>query len=228
VAPLVSLIVPVRADQAAAAQLVAGIPADPRLEVILADGGGNPDLAAIAAGRRDVTVVTAPPGRAVQMNAGAARATGAWLLFLHADSTLPGGWLEVFEHAVPGAAGGWFRFALDDSSWQARMIERGVRWRVRLLRLPYGDQGLFVARGVFLSMGGFAPIPLMEDVELVRRLAAYGRTVELPLALTTSARRWRRDGWFRRSARNLALVTLYFAGVAPSTLARWYAADPRG
>ncbi|MEQ1575596.1 MAG: glycosyltransferase, partial [Vicinamibacterales bacterium] len=107
--------------------------------------------------------------------------------------------------------------------WQARVIERLVAWRVRMCRLPYGDQGLFARRSTFDQLGGFRDWPLMEDVDFVRRLSTAGPVVELPMALRTSARRWRRDGWFRRSARNSLLVALYFAGVAPRRLARWYA-----
>ena len=123
--------------------------------------------------------------------------------------------------------GGWFRFALDDTAWQARVIERLVAWRVRHLRLPYGDQGLFVRRNAFERLGGFRELPLLEDVEFVRRLVRAGRTVELPLALATSPRRWHRDGWFRRSTKNIAIVGLYLAGVQPARLARWYRGAPR-
>lgn len=174
------------------------------------------------------------------MNAAAGLARGEWLLFLHADSLLPSGWLDLFEARVrrrepgigsgprpadPGPGdivGGWFQFALDDPAWQARAIERAVAWRVRLLRLPYGDQGIFVRQRTFAMLGGYREIELMEDVEFVRRLVHAGRVVELPLALITSARRWRRDGWSRRSARNMTLLSLYFCGVPPRVLARWY------
>ena len=171
-------------------------------------------------------------------------ALGEWLLFLHADSQLPSDWLNVFqagtqqredpteanpesnpEARIPkpeDVVGGWFRFALDDAAWQARLIERAVAWRVRLFRLPYGDQGLFVRRRTFAALGGYRDIPLMEDVEFVGRLLDQGPVVELPRTITTSARRWRRDGWFRRSARNMTLLSLYFCGVPPRLLARWY------
>jgi rSAM/selenodomain-associated transferase 2 len=221
-APLLSIVVPVRADEAAVDRLLQQIRPDPRLEIVVADGGGNPRLPAIVGGRADVALVTSPPGRAVQMNAGAAAARGRWLLFLHADSTLPDGWLEVLARWAPRGCGGWFRFALDDPSWQARVIERGVSWRIRLFRLPYGDQGLFVTRETFTALGGYRDLPIMEDVEFVRRLVRCGRVVELPLPLGTSARRWQEDGWLRRSLRNLFVLTLYFFGVSPVRLARIY------
>ena len=198
--PFVSVVIPVRGDEELARRLTETIGPGPDREVIVIGG----------------------TQRAAQMNLGARRATGAWLLFLHADSQLPSGWEEELRAVPSDAVGGWFRFALDDRAWQARVIERGVAWRVRLLRLPYGDQGLFVRRDVFASMGGFEEWPFLEDVDFVRRLVRVGPTFQLPLPLATSARRWRHDGWFRRSARNMAIVSCYFAGVSPARLARWY------
>jgi rSAM/selenodomain-associated transferase 2 len=201
---LLSVIIPVYGDADALARLRPQLPADPRVEVIIAE--------------------PPPVGRGAQMNAGAARARAPWLLFLHADSRLPPGWLDAFENTTrdPELVGGWFRFALDAPNWQARLIERLVALRVRIWRLPYGDQGLFVRADIFRRLGGYAEWALMEDVDFVRRLRRAGPTTELPLTLTTSARRWERDGWFRRSSRNLLLVGLYFLGVQPQRLARWY------
>jgi rSAM/selenodomain-associated transferase 2 len=204
----VSVVIPVYRDEAALARLLAQLSPDPRVEVIVAE--------------------PPPLGRGAQMNTGAARASADWLLFLHADSRLPQDWLEAVAQVTndPELVGGWFRFALDSPRWQARIIERLVAFRVRAWRLPYGDQGLFVRRDVFERLGGYREWPLMEDVEFVRRLTKAGRVVELPLALATSARRWERDGWLRRSARNLVLVSLYFLGVSPERLARWYGTSP--
>ena len=221
-APLVSVVVPVLDDTAAVARLLSRLPPHPGVEVLVVDGGRDTQLEALTNGRTDVRLTRSEPGRGGQMNAGAARAGGAWLLFLHADSVLPAGWLDALSAVAAPVVGGWFRFALDDASWQARWLERAVAWRVRFLRLPYGDQGYFVRRETFRALGGYDPIPLMEDVAFIRRLVKAGPVVELPLPLVTSARRWQADGWLRRSARNLALVSLYFAGVPPARLARWY------
>jgi rSAM/selenodomain-associated transferase 2 len=196
---------------------------DADVELIVVDGGTDPKVQALAAARDDVRLVRTRAGRARQMNAGAAIAKGRWLLFLHADSRLPANWREAVAGAeANGAAGGWFRLRLDSEAWQARMIERLVAFRVALFRLPYGDQGYFVRRDLFATMGGYREMPLMEDVEFVRRLVRTARVRPASLRIVTSARRWERDGWLRRSARNLALVTLYLLGVRPDRLAKWY------
>ena len=220
--PLVSVIVPVLDDTAATACLIKQIPDDPRIEVVIVDAGLDAGLAAAAGLRSGTRVLHSSPGRGRQMNAGAAAARGDWLLFLHADSQLPHGWIERAAELATDAIGGWFRFALDDEAWQARVIERLVAWRVRALRLPYGDQGLLVRRTAFAALGGYREWPLLEDVEFAQRLVRAGKVVELPLPLYTSARRWRRDGWLRRSLRNASIVALYFAGVSPHRLAKWY------
>jgi rSAM/selenodomain-associated transferase 2 len=188
-------------------------------EIVVVDGGSRDDTAKVAeaAGAR---VIFAQRGRGVQLRTGAEAASGDWLLFLHADTKLGRGWREAAEaHAARSAGPACFRFRLDDPVWQARAIERGVGLRVMLLGLPYGDQGLLVSRRHYENMGGYRPLPLMEDVDLVRRL---GRPKLLQVDAVTSAERWRRDGWFRRSGRNLGLLGLYVVGVSPERLARLY------
>ena len=223
-----TLISPVLGDADALRTLLEQLPTTPDLEIVVVDGGKDPKIEAVVSGHGSATLRRSPPGRALQMNAGAMGATSEWLLFLHADSTLPSGWLTAIASLGDAAAGGWFRFALDDPAWQARVIERLVAWRVRHLRLPFGDQGLLVRRRVFEQLGGFREMPLMEDVEFVRRLVRAGPMAELPLALGTSSRQWRHDGWLRRSLKNLTIQTLYFTGVPPARLARWYRGGPRG
>ena len=220
--PQVAIVIPVLNDFDAAAAALFHLPADPDVEIVLVDGDYDDRLDALAGSRADTRLVRTRSGRAHQMNAGAAHADAPWLLFLHADSKLPSGWRDQMTALRPEICGGWFIFRLDDDAWQARAIERGVALRVRILALPYGDQGIFVRREVFERLGGFPDLPLMEDVAFVRALQRCGPVVELPLALETSARRWRRDGWFRRSARNVAILLLYTAGVSPTVLARLY------
>ncbi len=191
------------------------------LEQIVADGGstdGTRDLARTLGAR----VVEAPRGRGPQLAAAAAAATGDWLLFLHADTRLAPGWSEAVRTAMADPARAhYFAFALDDPSPQARRLERLVAWRCSVLALPYGDQGLLIARGLYDAVGGYRPLPLMEDVDLVRRLGSR-RLAPMPVAAVTSAERWRREGWTRRSARNLACLSLWFLGVPPRVIRRLY------
>lgn len=186
-------------------------------EVILADGSSGDGLEAL--GPR---VISAPRGRGTQLAAGGAAALGEWLLFLHADTRLEPDWRVAVQAAMdqPGRAH-YFRFALDDPSPQARRLEAAVAWRCRWLALPYGDQGLLISRTLYDALAGYRPLPLMEDVDLVRRLGR-ARLAALPARAITSAARWRRDGWWRRSARNLLTLSLYFFGVSPERLTRLY------
>jgi rSAM/selenodomain-associated transferase 2 len=193
-------------------------------EIIVSDGGSRDDTVAIAAAA-GVRVVTGSRGRGTQLIAGAAVATGEWLLFLHADCRLGPDWEEATNEFIarPGISGhaGYFIFALDDADPAARRVERIVAWRCRALGLPYGDQGLLIARSLYDAVGGFAPLPLMEDVDLVRRL---GRRRLAPIAAKalSSARRYRREGYLRRPLRNLLCLSLYFAGVPPRRITRLY------
>lgn len=220
--PLVTLVIPALNDADGVGRLLAQIPAASAVEVVVVDGGHDAALEPHVAAHPRASLERTHAGRAHQMNVGAGGARSEWLLFLHADSQLPAGWLDALAAVGRDVVGGWFRFALDDRAWQARLIERGVAWRVRLFRLPYGDQGFFVRSTVFESMGGFRPMPLLEDVDFIRRLAAAGRVMQLPLTLRTSSRRYRRDGWFTRSMMNVVIVLLYFVGVSPVRLAGWY------
>ena len=164
-----------------------------------------------------------PPGRARQMNAGAERATGQWLLFLHADARLNDGWLDEIRRAADGGAvGGCYQLEIGSPRWEARLIERGVRCRVRWLGLAYGDQGLFIRRDLFHALGGYRAIPVMEDVDLVRRMRRHGRLRYSPVGVSVSARRWERDGWMRRTVSNLWILLLYVAGRSPDRLATSY------
>jgi rSAM/selenodomain-associated transferase 2 len=192
--------------------------------IVIADGGSTDDTDAIAT-RLGAKVIAAPRGRGTQLIAGAAVAETDWLLFLHADTLLDSGWRHVVaaqmrrEDAPKFAA--VFQFALDDTSPQAQRLERLVNWRARALGLPYGDQGLLIHRTLYDAVGGFKDMPLMEDVDLIRRIGKR-RLAVLDARAITSAVRWHQSGWVRRSARNLLCLGLYFVGVQPKTIAKVY------
>lgn len=222
---LVSIVIPVRGDTAPLERLLDALPPQAEVQLIVAATGDRDERwVALEARRADVTWMWGPPGRGPQQNLGAQAAIGRWLWFVHADSRPPAALVPALRalDADPRALWGAFRFALDSPAWQARVWERGVALRVRLFDLPYGDQGIFVRAEVFTRIGGFAAIPLMEDVELVGRLKRITRGRHLTERLPTAADRWEREGWWRRSRRNVALLALYYVGVAPETLARRY------
>lgn len=193
-------------------------------EVIFADGGSTDRTADIAeaAGAR---LVSAPRGRGGQLAAGAAAGSGEWLLFLHADSALSDGWEDAVRRFVddPDNAdrAGYFRFGLDDPGMPARWLEAVVALRCRLFKLPYGDQGLLISRALYGRLGGYRPLPLMEDVDFVRRIGRR-RLAALAAGIRTSAVRYRRDGYLLRPVRNLCCLMLYYFGVSPRVILKLY------
>ncbi len=195
-----------------------------RIEVLVVDGGSTDDTV-LTAERCGARVLTSARGRGRQLAAGAEAVAGRFLLFLHADTCLEADALRAVPAFIadPNAGhwAGYFRFRLDDRAPAARRLERWVARRCRWCALPYGDQGLLLSRSLYRAVGGFQPLPLMEDVDLVRRL---GRTRLVPLAGTavTSADRFLRAGYLRRSLRNLTCLTLHLLGVPADRIARFY------
>jgi rSAM/selenodomain-associated transferase 2 len=222
---MLSVVIPTWNAAASLPRVFAGLEEGRALigEIIISDGGSTDGTADTA--RPHATVISGARGRGAQLRAGAAIAKGEWLLFLHADTVLAPGWaaaVRAFCAIEPNAdRAAYFRFALDDDSRAARRLEALVAWRCRIFGLPYGDQGLLVGVRLYGAIGGFAPLPLMEDIDLVRRLGLW-RLVALEATAVTSADRYRRDGYWQRSARNLLCLSLYFAGVPPERLARLY------
>ena len=230
--PLVSIVIPVLRDTRELEQLIETLgrsrSADegPQVEVIVVNG--DPSDQTLEPLRRmcpGIQWAESAPGRATQMNVGARLATGRWLLFLHADTRPGDGWLDAMDRLDAGrVVGGAFAFRLRSSARAGRVLEWGVTRRVRWLGLPYGDQGIFVRRDVFDRIGGYASLPIMEDIDLVRRLRRQGAMYWSSVPFDVSARRWEREGWIRRSLLNVSLVGLFFLGVSPRWLASSYSA----
>ncbi len=191
---------------------------------LISDGGSSDDTVETAR-HLGWRVVTGPPGRGRQLAAGAARAETPWLLFLHADSLPPPGWMAAVTGFISNPANAhkaaYFRFALDAPERQARWLEKMVAWRCRLFALPYGDQGLLIATDLYRRVGGYRDLPLMEDVDLISRLKRRD-IFPLPCDLKTSAIRYQDSGYGRRVMRNILCLTAYWIGIPPHRIAAYY------
>jgi rSAM/selenodomain-associated transferase 2 len=198
-------------------------------ERIVVDGGSRDDTVARAAawGAR---VIFSPPGRAVQMNAGARAARGNALLFLHADTRLPHGFEDHVKRILSGrdTVAGAFLLAIDGGFSGFRVIERLANLRSRHLGIPYGDQGIFLRADRFRELGGFPEIPVMEDFELMRRLRRLGRVETAPAAAVSSSRRYRERGFLWTTILNQMVIAGYLVGVPLQRLAAWYRDGPGG
>jgi rSAM/selenodomain-associated transferase 2 len=189
--------------------------------VILVDGGsrdGTPDLAAPLVDR----VVTAPPGRARQMNAGAAAAAGDALLFLHADTRLPEGALAMVQTALRARPWGRFDVSIAGRPWTLRLVAALMNIRSRLTGIATGDQALFVRKASFAAVGGYPDQPLMEDIELSKRLKRLTPPACLRARVTTSGRRWEEDGVWRTILLMWWIRFDYWRGVSAERLVRRY------
>lgn len=192
-------------------------------EIIVVDGGSQDHTRDIAS-KFPVSYIETSPGRARQMNAGAALAAGRHLLFLHADTLLPTAWPDEVQNllSIPFTAAGAFRLRIAERSFTLGMIEGMVNWRSKFLGLPYGDQGLFVESALFRHLGGFADLPILEDFEFVSRLRKVGKIRLSNAAVETSARRWKKLGPLKTTLINQFVVWGYLLGVSPERLAAVY------
>jgi len=193
-------------------------------EIIVVDGSpGGETIKTIQ--RKGVRTLVAGKGRARQMNAGAAAARGEILIFLHADTTLPANAFRAIWTALEKEdfVGGAFDLSIGSDRVAFRIIERAASFRSRITRTPYGDQAIFVRRGYFDTIGGFREIPLMEDVDLMRRIRRQGGRIRiLPHRVQTSPRRWEKEGVLLCTLRNWSIRILYLLGVSPERLVRFY------
>ncbi len=218
----VSVIIPTLNEQTCLAETLRSVRAERPHEILVADGGSTDATRALAAAAD--RFLEAPRGRASQMNAAAACATGDVLLFLHADCTLEPGALADAERWLrqPAVAAGCYTMTVRADGLLYRSIDACATARVRLTGLVYGDQGLFVRRADFVRLGGFPPLRLMEDVYFSRALRRRGRVVVSPRRIFVSPRRWQRAGLVRQTLRNWLLTALAAGGVHPDRLARFY------
>jgi rSAM/selenodomain-associated transferase 2 len=224
--PRVSAIVPVLGDltelERLLGQLRAARPGP--AEIIVVDGGASADCRRLCE-TAGAVYLAARPGRGHQQRRGAEEASGEALWFLHADASIPPGAVATIGAALrDGAVGGCFRFRFGGPPGRHKTaLAALINLRARI-GVPYGDQGLFATRSAYLRAGGFADVPLFEEVALVKGLRRAGRFALLRDEIAVSPRRWERDGWLRRTLENRLLALAFMAGIAPQRLARWYQA----
>lgn len=227
--PKLSIIIPTRNAiprlQACLTALVPGLVNGLVLEAIVVDGGSSDHSADVARdmGCRLIEVPSADAGRGRQLALGAQAARGQWLLFLHGDTILSPDWVgAVADHIAtcPDQAG-YCTLAFDTRHGAAARVAFFANLRANWLALPYGDQGLLIARKLYDELGGYRPLPLMEDVDLVRRIGK-ARLAALPCVAQTSAAKYQKGGWWAVPLRNMFLLCAYLLGMRPETLARMY------
>lgn len=219
--PGLSIVIPTLDDGAALGRALPRALAE-ATEVVVVDGGSL-DTGPREAARHGASVVTAPPGRGAQLARGAQAASGDLLLFLHADTLLPEGAASLVREALAaGAIAGGFPVRFDEAGPLLRLGAALINLRTRLTRIPLGDQAQFTTRAAYEAAGGFRDWPILEDLDLMRRLKHLGRIALVKPPVVTSSRRFRQRGIARTVATNWLIWGLYFAGASPSRLARLY------
>lgn len=221
-APL-SVVIPVLNAQDAlpgcVAALMEGIDAGLIRELVVSDGGSCDQTCAIA-DEIGAIWITGPASRGGQLQRGCQAATGDWVLVIHADTQLEAGWSKVVSAHLKRNSAGYFKLAFASGGIPARIVAGWANLRSYTFGLPYGDQGLLISRTLYDEVGGYADMPLMEDVAIARALR--GQLRGLPVRAITSAEKYERSGWVRRGARNLWTLLSYFAGVPVEQLANAY------
>ncbi|MCF8085193.1 MAG: TIGR04283 family arsenosugar biosynthesis glycosyltransferase [Deltaproteobacteria bacterium] len=219
----VSVIIPTLNESGAIGALLERLQGAEAVECIVADGGSRDETCSIAA-RTGAEVLRVSGGRAMQQNAAAAAARGRILLFLHADTLPPEGYADKIRTALedPSIVAGAFRFKTDDGGAPMHLVEWVTNLRSRVFQLPYGDQGIFLQKRVFDEVGGFPPLPIMEDFVLMRGLRARGRVITLSDPAVTSARRWQRLGVIRTTLMNQIMILGFLGRMPIQRLERLY------
>lgn len=224
---MISVIIPVLQEGERIQEILSSLKStasDIQYEVIVVDGDSAGSTIRQIADPSVMTLI-APGGRALQMNAGAHRACGEILLFLHADTFLPQNAFPKIVEALSSSRviGGAFDLGIQNRRWIFKIIGRAASWKHRLTRVPYGDQAIFMLRSYFDAIGGYPEIPLMEDVELMKRVKrSGGRIIILSEAVTTSSRKWETEGVIYTILRNWIIQVLYLLGMPAQRLVRYY------
>ncbi|KHE90835.1 MAG: TIGR04283 family arsenosugar biosynthesis glycosyltransferase [Candidatus Scalindua rubra] len=210
----ISIIIPALNEEGTISQCLETVVDIPGIEVIVADGGSTDSTVEIVGQHRDVKVVPSVKGRSVQMNKGAGSASGEILLFLHADCVLSREAVLNVRNVFGSSSfvGGAFKIRLLSDKFLYRAIEKGINFRTKIFKLPYGDQGLFVKRSVFDQLGGFREMPNCEDLDFICRLKKKGEIIILDERISSSIRRWVNHGVLRTSFRNQSLLVSYVLG----------------
>jgi len=221
--PAISIVIPTLNEAENLASTLASTKSSVDLEIIVVDGGSSDGTTDVAR-NFGVRLLTTAPGRARQANAGGLAARADVLLFLHGDTRLPRGfeWYVLDVMGKKSVVAGAFTLGIDGPEFTFRIIEMLANFRSRVFQMPYGDQGIFLRGEAFRAFRGFPDMVLMEDFVLMRRLRKRGKIAILPVAVSTSARRWRKFGIFKTTLINQAVLLGYFLGSNPERLARWY------
>ncbi len=218
-----SIVIPTLNEEEHLGQTLEKVDRVPHGEVIVVDGGSRDRTVEIAE-KWGARVIRTEPNRGRQMNLGAREASGDILLFVHADTRLPENYSELIREALtdPKVVGGAFAWRVEPSTPFLRYLERNVAWRTKIFRMPYGDQAYFIRTSVFREIGGYADIPLMEDVEFIRRLRKIGKLAYIPHAVVTSPRQYQKCGPVRTALRNKLTLFGYYLKVPPERLSKFY------
>ena len=221
--PTLSIVIPTLNAESALAETIQSV-RNASSDLVIGDGGSTDGTIGIGE-QCGATIISSEKGRGRQLRIGGEAASGDWLLFLHADTRLSERWEEEAFTYMAGPANAEraavLTYRLNDPSSQARRVERLVAWRTRTLGLPFGDQGLLISRAFYDNIGGFKDMPLMEDIDIVRRIGKR-RLAVLHSFAVTSADKYQRGGWWARPVRNVCCQILYFLGMPPSVLVRLY------
>ncbi len=219
---LLSIIIPTLNEADTIVDTLSALPDDSRVEIIISDGGSC-DATCSLAKPRSHKLIHSESGRALQMNCGAEVASGRYLLFLHADTQLPQDFLSFLMCAEQQERDwGFFRVSFTTNQWLLNWVARLMNIRSRMTRIATGDQAIFLSRDYWTQLGGFEPIPLMEDVELCKRLRKMSSPYVMKQPLKTSSRRWETSGIKKTILLMWRLRLLYFLGVKPERLAKAY------